>query len=175
MFLVPPGLVGIDQHPGGGWDWQEAGEPSACHNRSQTCILDHESNALGRMVRREWRVAAACLEDAEHRHHKLNRPLQEDADKTARTDSQRCQVAGETIGGRIEFRERHLQALTPQRYSPRRAPRLLTKQPVQGRRRPEIDGGIVELERHAMAIGVAEQIKRVNRHIGGVCHFAQES
>src|SRR5580704_10584982 len=99
-------------------------------NDTRITVREHEGHSLRREPWIERKIRSARLENPEHRHHHVDRPLHKDGDNCLRSDAQLAQTAGETINLLAQARIRQNPIATDNRGFLRRSEHLLVEEIV---------------------------------------------
>ena len=103
--------------------------------QGDAAVFDHVAQALGRVLRVQWHVGAAGLEDRQQTDHQRHRPLGGDADPHLRPDALLAQFARQAVGLGVECGVGQPFAFVDERDCSRTLRSLGLEQLVQGRRR----------------------------------------
>ena len=105
-------------------------------------VVDHEGEALGRIAGVERHVDAAGLDHRQHRHHHLQRALQDQRHPHLRPDAEGGEAARQVLGAAVELAVGQAPVAADHRLGLRRRRRLLGEEVGQaGLPRVGVDRG----------------------------------
>ncbi len=145
---------------------QQAQEGVLGEQHAGAAVLEHEGQALARVVRGQRHVGGAGLEDAEQAHHHVGGALHAERDAVARANAPAQQETRELVGARVQLPvgEACVVGLHGQRI--RSAPRLCLDALVDACVAREVRGGGVPLHQDLVPLRFRQQGDGAQRGLG---------
>ncbi|OQM77770.1 hypothetical protein B0E55_06328 [Rhodococcus sp. 66b] len=111
---------------------QHHGIGRTCEHSRGLRDLEYVSETVGRMIRVEWNVRAAGLDDRVHRDEEIDRSTHRETDEAVRSDTCRDEFTGQAVRSRVELRVGELRSGVIQRERIRRPLDLLVEESCEG-------------------------------------------